>query len=528
MLINKKNSVDKDAVLRFIMNDDYNSINESLNIFKEPNSNFLECYQGGVLYKFRDKVDISNLCSNLYEKYLPQTVIFNREDINLEKPSKITEKQRDLVVNCLLEKSISRIINERKSSQVYSIFSSLKYYSNIIKVDNENRLNYDLSEATNHFEVPLKYLKQKLLESGDSEISMNTLVSTLVDVDGGIGLKKGVVPFFLAIACSQYDKKLVFFKNNKEANINAALFNSIISDPFSYTVQMKSWGINEEKYINTLCKKFGIKEYNSNVYEALLQAMRTWFQLLPLQTRVLQGYYKEDGEIFEFERKELKVLSVINKSLDNPYSTIMEKLPMKINSKFEIGDNLAMQILDVLNKINDCFEKSITNIKKFICNKLSLKLIDTPWIVKMHSWVDSLSEKQINNISKPSLKIIKLISHSNNEELLFNQLTYSLIGLRFSDWGHNSIDLLNQSLTKIIDELSISEIEIEDNRSSDLAIINWFDDDGNKIEKKIGLSINKSLGRMVSDEIISIIEDMGESISKEDINKILLDIIINS
>ena len=528
MIINKTNSADKEAVLRFIMNDDYNSIKEALNVFKNPSSELLECYQSGEIYTFEDRVDISNLCSNLYEKYLSETVVFNREDINLERPSTIAVKQRDVVVNCLLEKNITRILKERKTSQVYSIFSSLKYYSNIITIVDENRLQYEFSSAHNNFEKPLNYLKEQLLKSASIEVSMKDVISTLVDVDGGMGLKKGIVPFFLAIACSKYDKKLVFFKDNKEANINASLFNSIINDPLSYRVRMKNWGANEESYINTLCNNFNIQNYNSNVYELLLQSMRKWFQLLPLQTRVLLGHFSEVGEVIQFNKKELKLLKIIDRSLDNPYSTIMEKIPSKINSKLMIDEKLANQIIDIFNNINNSYEKSIKNIKQYIFKKLSFNSNDVSWIVNMHSWVDSLTESQKMNLSKPSLKIIDLISNSNNEELLFNQLTYSLIGLRFSDWGLNSIDLLNQALEKITEEISNSDINIDSNTNSDVAIINWLDENGNKIEKKIGLSTNDSVGRMVSDEITSIIEDMGSSISKEDINKILLDIIINS
>lgn len=528
MLSNNKNSADKDAVLRFIMNDDYNSIMESLNIFKEPSTEILKCYLGGKLYKFNDRVGISNLCSTLYEKYLSQTVIFNREEINLEKPSTIAIKQRDIIVNCLLEKNISRIINEKKSSQVYSIFNSLKYYSNIIKIDNTNSLHYDLSDAHNNFEIPLNYLKQKFLESANSELPMNSIITTLLDIDGGIGLKKGIVPFFFAIACSQYEKKLVFFKGNKEANLNSSLFNSILNNPSNYSVRMKNWGINEESYITVLCKYFGIMNYNSNVYELILQSIRKWFQLLPLQTRVLQGYYTEDGKVFEFSKKEQSVLKVINRSLDNPYSTIMEKLPSKINSKFLINSDLADQILSIFNNINDCFDRSIVNIKEFIIRKLSIKKSDNSWLSNMHTWVDSLTEIQKMNLSKSSLKIVNLISISNNEVDLFNQLTFSLIGLRFSDWGQSSIELLDQSLRTIVEEIAHSDIKIDEDFNNDVAIINWVDNCGLKKEKKICLSTNDSLGRIVSDEIISIIEDMGSSLSKEDINKILLDIIVNS
>lgn len=529
LLIKNEYIADKAAVLRFIMNDNYISIKKQLSLFYYPNATNVNCYVNGKLFKYKDSRDISLLCSKLYEKYLPNTVIFNREDINLERPSKIAKKARNVIVDSLLMKNIKAFSKDRKTSQTYSIFNALKYYSNIIRLNEETfELEYDISSAKNNFEIPLKYLREKIINSSEKELPLSIIVAKLIDVDGGIGLKKGVVPFFLAIAFSEFGKRITITKNNRESRINSLLFNYIISNPSDYYIKLNNWGSNEESYINELCKLYNIDKYSLNIYDSILLEMKNKFQLLPLQTRIIKGYFDKNGNIVKYSKKIDKIFTLVNKSVDNPYTSIMKDIPSKIDKNYILGIDLANKIQENFYYINSLYKKSISNIKLYIVEKLNITTIGSNWLINMHSWVDSLSKREIMNLSETSIKIINLISNLNNEELLFNKLTYSLIGLRFSDWSNDSIKLLDKALQKITKEISLSNNYSNESINNNIAVINYIDDEGSKIEKTIGLSKGNSFSRMVSDEIISIIEESGEALSKEEVNKILLDIITKS
>lgn len=529
LLAKNENIADKASVLRFIMNDNFISINKQLSILKYPHSKNVDCYVNGKQYKYNDSKELSLLCSNLYERYLPNTVIFNREDINLEKPSKISIKARNIIVDSLLIKNIKSFSSDRKTSQNYSIFNALKYYSNIIRLnESTHELEYDLSSAKNNFDIPLKYLREKLIDSSKKELPLSLIISKLIDVDGEIGLKKGLVPFFLAIAFSEFGKRITVKKNGKETRINSLLFNSIISNPIDYYVQLNHWGSKEENYLNQLCKIYSVDKYSLNIYDYLLMEMKNSFQLLPLQTRVIKGYFDTDGNIINYSKSIDRFFNSINKSVDNPYSSIMKELPSKIDKNFVLGKELANKIHNNFKYINSLYMDSISNIKIYIMKKLNITSINNNWLINMHSWVDSLTEKEISNLSDSSLSIVKLISETNNEELLFKKLTYLLIGLRFSDWSNDSIKLLNQALEKINKELVLSNTKSNDEINNEIAVINYINDNGEKIEKTIGISHGNSFSRMLSDEILSIIEESNDALSTEEINKILLDIIIKN
>lgn len=533
-LLKRKNlPPNNESILRYIANDDLQALNSMLEIFKSPQASLLQCISKGVEYKYHSILDISRLCSNLYDEYIPHTVIFNREDINLEKPADVSKKARDLVVDSLLNKNISKLRKYKPTSQQYSIYSSLCYNSHIVKEKKDSdEIFYDLSQAINNFDKPILYLKNKILESTNHEIRLNDVINNLRNVDGGFGIKKGLIPFFLAIACSKYPNNLVFRNGITEAKIGYKLFESVTDNPSNYTIQLTNWNASKEEYLSTLCDKFALNSLDFQVYEKLVLALNNWFQLLPIQTRVLQGYFDENGEVIQFSSRTRKILTVIRNSTDNPFTVIMEKLPSRVKKNYQYSQELAEVILHSLDEIEKAYSKSVQNIKLYFLHHIYKKTVqDKEWIVSLHAWIDSLNDKNNANfdvnLSKKSKNIIDLISTENNEETLFNNLTKTMIGLRFNDWSDTSIKLFDEAIVSLLNELSfVDNFIIDDNKK--LAQISFVDSEGKEQTKNIALAEKNNIARMVSDEMQSIIEEMGSSLSREELNTIFMDFIVKN
>lgn len=534
LLKNNNLQPSNEAILRYIAIDDFNSLTNMLDIFMKPKSANLSCYVNGSYYSYSTKLDISELCSNLYDSFLSNTVIFNREDINLERPTEVSIKARNLVVNCLLNKDIGTLRKLKETSQQYSIYSSLCFNSNMIfEVKNSDEIYFDLSKAINNFDVPIRFINSILIESANTEQKLFDIISTLKSVEGGFGIKKGIIPFFLAISCSKYANKLVFYYKGIEASIGYKLFNSIVDNPSDYSVRMYDWGAKSEDYLKVLCDKFEVDPFSFRVYENLIFAMTNWFELLPLQTRVLKGYYGRNGDIVHFSNKSRKIFTILTNLTDNPYSILMEKIPSKIDRKFSFSGSLAEEIIKCICEIERAYSLSIKNIKFYFSSFLNLDYVENKrWIVFLHSWLDNIElnpSKEFDfDLSNQSKKIIEIISSESNEEKLFDKLTKTMVGLRFGDWGKESIDLFNNAIKKLLKDISFSK-EIEDKTvTSKMAQINFVDLDGNMKKKSIALGEENDVVRMLSDEIESIIDEWGASVSREERNNIFLKFILKN
>jgi hypothetical protein len=534
-LLNSNNiQPSNEAILRYMANDDLKSLTDMLDIFMKPSNKNLKCYVNGKDYSYNSNLDISELCSNLYDKYLNDTVIFNREDINLEKPAEVSVKARNIVVSCLLNKNIGPLRKFKETSQQFSIYSALCFNSNIIfEITDSDELYFDLTHASNKFARPIKYINSVLIESAKKEQRVFDIIATLKSVNGGFGIKKGLIPFFFAIACSKFSNNLVFYRKGIEASIGYKLFNSIVDNPSDYSVRMYDWGTESEDYLKVLCNKFEVNSLSFRVYEKLIQSMANWFELLPLQTRVLKGYFGKDGKVISFSNKSKKIYTNLMNLSDNPYSIIMEKLPSKIERNFSFSHDLAKEIVKCIEEIESAYRLSVKNMKFYFSNLLNYDIVgDKQWIVILHSWLDCLDINENNeyemNLSLQSKKILKIIENESNEDILFDRLTKTMVGLRFGDWGKESVLLFYNAIKILLNDVSFSKDIVNETNDTKVAQINFIDLDGNTQKKSVALCEENDVIRMLGDELESIIEEWGASVSREELNNIFLKFILKN
>ncbi|MFA7107528.1 MAG: hypothetical protein WC162_00125 [Sphaerochaetaceae bacterium] len=528
---NKQSSLSEMTILNYLLDDDYYSLKELLSILSDPFDGGVDCFVKGDSYFLKNKNAISLLCSFLYEENLGSTLIFNREDINLDFPAPVSIKSRDIIVNNILNNNINNLSKYKESSQVYSMFSSLCFYSNIFKFKENGVIKLDLENAKNNFEKPIKYLKDCFIESSKKPYPISQMMEKLRSVEGNIGVKKGLIPILFSLAIAQFPNKLIFHRKQQECIISGAFLESILKDSSDCVVEMKGWNEDYQQYLDLLCKRFKVNPDSTEVLFNLSIAIRKWWQSLPIQTKAINGYFSSNGKVTFFGKKEILLIKLFNSNNNNnnPYQLFMSKIPKRFSKREQPDLELSRNILGTINNINMGITKSIEGIKNYICCKLKLEFsTGDNWLISMHQWVDKYNIKNIQNASKKTQKIFNLVSKAKDEEELFFQLTTFLVGLRFNDWSEGSIELLNQTLSVLILDLEKSIHLTTKANDSEKALVKMIDSEGKLIEKEFAMVETSELGRMVSDEITSIVEEMGQSLSREEFNNILLRIVFNS
>ena len=68
----------------------------------------------------------------------------------------------------------------------------------------------------------------------------------------GYGLKKGVIPIYIAVVLHFLKKYLVIKHKNEEVKITADLLNSINENPKTFTAYIEDWNEDKTAYINGL------------------------------------------------------------------------------------------------------------------------------------------------------------------------------------------------------------------------------------------------------------------------------------
>lgn len=103
-----------------------------------------------------------------------------------------------------------------------------------------------------------------------------------------------------------------------------------------------------------------------------------------------------------------------------------------------------------------------------------------------------------------------------------------MVGLRFCDWGKESILIFIESINILLNDISFSKNILNETNSVKIAQIKIIDSDGNTQKKSIALGEDNNIVRMLGDELESIIEEWGASVSREDLNNLFLKFILKN
>ena len=122
-----------------------------------------------------------------------------------------------------------------------------------------------------NLENVLTVIKQFIVSSSDEgKKNFSELYAILTHPSHHIGMKRGVIPIYIAVILHFFKKYAVITKNNREMEINARLLESINNNPADYDIYLEQWDSSKEEYITSLEKIFGAhirvaeKEYNKD------------------------------------------------------------------------------------------------------------------------------------------------------------------------------------------------------------------------------------------------------------------------
>jgi hypothetical protein len=123
------------------------------------------------------------------------------------------------------------------------------------------------------------------------------LYDRLIRPEFGFGLKKGVIPIYIAVVLHFYKEYLVIKNKSGEVRITADLLNSINETPKLFTALMEEWSEDKSSYIDKLVHTFRdyviTKEKDYNTFNYVVMAMSRWYMSLPKYAKELKTTYKD-------------------------------------------------------------------------------------------------------------------------------------------------------------------------------------------------------------------------------------------
>ena len=120
-------------------------------------------------------------------------------------------------------------------------------------------------------------------------------------------------------------------------------------------------------------------------------------------------------------------------------------------------------------------------------------------------------------------------TEKSDENALFEKIAKHLVGLRLTDWEDNSITYFVNSLTKFkeeVDEVNSKESSSTANANGNYKII-YVDENGKEEVRTLSKVEKSRQANLLNNDITSLLEDFGSSVTTNEIRQVLLEIFQN-
>lgn len=467
-------------------------------------------------YSKLTKVRMSELASEICYEHYSNSPKINNELINKNKISAPILKGRNFIVNMILCKSIKEFKSEGNSVECTMFRTTLL---NKGLINNQDTMAADLSPL-------FEEIQSFIINSEKEEKSFKELYENLLTNKKGIGMRRGILPIYIAYILSNYLNEAVIYvggRKKKEVPLTTEIINNINDNPENYFIKIEKGTKEKNDYIAGMEELF--KEYKSDrnsegKYGDIVKAMQVWLQSL---SKYAQSHKLDLKKCNELEQSIVKFRSSLVKFDIN-------------NRQFLFVDIPKMLMLDSLNecymKVKEIkkYEENVDRfLKKLVIEKTS-EIINPDYKGKLPSaiktWILGLDDEKLNHLydvtTNGILEILK--SDLNNEDIIVAKLAYTLTGLALEDWNDHSLQDYIDELKRVKSTVESYEVTCDSDKQGQIRI-SLIDDDGDITEKTFDKAEITPFGSMLLNNIEGAMCEFGGSIDDNEKRNILIKIL---
>lgn len=354
-----------------ILSDEYDVYIEDLgevvgnyiNSFIRPELQKAEYIHLGKKVGLKRKAQLSALLSDICDKAFPYTPIINNESINKNNLPAVAINSRGKILNGILSSPLEKNLGLVGSGQDVSIMRSTLIRTGILsdadanpifnKSTQDENINRVLSAIRDFFDNTAK----------KDESNFGELYSVLTEPAYGIGLKKGLIPIFLAVVIREVRESITILYNKKELRLSTDLLDDINLFPEKYSVRIDEWSAEKEDYINGLIDIFSAyipdKNYSFNNLAFVVSAISRWYLSLPKYAKDMTEIYcgNIDRSFKSVSKSKRQFINALKQVELNPREFLFSGI-FKIFGMSEF----SLDILDNIKGIKEEYDDALNNL----------------------------------------------------------------------------------------------------------------------------------------------------------------------
>lgn len=365
----------------------------------------------------------------------------------------------------------------------------------------------------------LKKINEYVDSCSDKKLSLTEIVHKLIKAP--YGMRRAVVPFYLAYILANRREDIVVYYSNKEVQLTPEVVVNMSERPDEYAIYVSKADIQKEKYISELNLLFQVEDnrnLSSNRIKNIVICMQRWFRSLPQATRNIiniDQYVGNDDKV-RFMKEIKKTMQKVD---FNPFEILFVDFPKAFETK---------TLEDTFKVIDDCktyYDDYFTWIEQQVVSAI-YNLWDVKRKQELHHTLKEWYDKQSKR-SKQGLydgRITNFMSCIETMDVYSDQdvagkIVKAVTDVYMENWNSGSFDDFVSSLSTVKREIE----SIKDEGASGTLELKFIGRNGDQINKLYS-HVDESTGSVLRNIIEDTLEDFND-ISVNDRVAILLEMI---
>lgn len=513
--------------------DDLSEVVEGyINSYSRPENGEAMYFHKGKQSIFRRKAQLTGLLSDVCESVFSRTPIINNESVNKNELPTVAINSRTKILAGLLSNELAPNIGLIGTGQDVSIMRSTLIQTGVLlnaDTDPSITLTPDDERMRDMLAEISMFFSKTAAQKGGANLRF--LYEILIQHENGFGLKRGIIPIYIALVLHQSKNNLVALYRGNEVKITPELLNNINENPSDYSVILEDWNEEKAKYMVQLEKLFAEfvtereKSYNSFTYLAL--AMNRWYLSLPKYAKEMTMRYKANGDAEKIDPAKRKFTNALKQLDMNPREFLFEKV-FEIFGMTGFTVNIVPIIRETKEEYDNAVNSLIIELIAFIKKLFSKGKPNGSLASIIRDWHEALNERTKQYLYPGNEnKILELISNVTNDEAAFVQrLAKAVALLRIDDWNNDVVDVFMhelQSFKNTIEEFN-NHKEIGTESPTSYEII-FTDANGEKVPKRFDKTEYSDRAKLLRNEINTALEEMGQSITEQEKRQVLIELL---
>lgn len=525
-----------------VLFDEYEVIYEDL---REVIVSFMRGYTHPEEYKSRyiyngaevpvnRKAALTDLMSNICEAVYSLTPVINNEAMNRNEITATANNSRSKIVAALLRNELEPNLGLTGSGQEVSIMRSTLIRTGVWE-ENEGLPRINLRpDKVEHMTDVLSTIEDFIIETRtNGSMSFEELYERLTAPEYHIGLRKGLIPIYLAAVIHEYKREVIVSDQYGQVTLSADVMLQINAKPQMFTLSYLDWNPEKEAFVQSLANNFAEyvveAERGANSYDYVVSAMRRWYMALPKYVK--ESKLGPNGEKLIKGRSEMLKLLKQNMS-GNEF--LFERLP----KAFGFAD-FQEALVDNVSNAKRFYDEYLSAVKKSLCEEVKQVFVlpkDTNNIKKMSlssvikDWCESLDqavfEQLFNDGTERCLGLFKSIT--NDDEFTVSRLAKLATDLRIEDWDGKVKELFDKNIKRYketAENYHAAVQEVGDAQSTSTYQVVYTDENGMAVTKRFDRIEETGKGKLLHNQVTAALDSMGRSISDQEKRQILMEIL---